>query len=181
MDYNLIFQIEGKSIAPCIIFFLGILSSDRISTNGEVTADLTQQAYLCVVYLSRYGGGRRAITATEDKRYARARPRSIYINTSGDLQRIHRESVKERVAGGWIGPRANREKDEGCGGGRRSETYGQQLYVTYYLEYAHTSRAGHVFFFFFFFSENRLGGDRVRGSCPSLHVITFLLSFFLSF
>lgn len=61
-------------------------------------------AYLCVVYLTRYGRGGRAITATEDKRYARARPRSIYINTSGDLSRIRRESVEERVAGGWIGP-----------------------------------------------------------------------------
>lgn len=37
------------------------------------------------VYLTRYEGGGLAITATGDKRYARTTPRSIYVNTSGDL------------------------------------------------------------------------------------------------
>ena len=49
------------------------------STGNGGYANLTQYAYLHGVYLTGYEGGGRAITATEDKRYARAPRRGPYM------------------------------------------------------------------------------------------------------
>lgn len=140
------------------------------------------------VYLTRYGGGGRAITATGDKRYARTTPRSIYVNTSGD-SRTRREAVSKRglpevgreprggrrggsgkdpagPVGPWDG--GGGARGERKGGGTRGWTKERNVrsvalaYVTYYLEYAHTSRAGRVF------RESVRRSVRLRGSCLSL-------------
>lgn len=66
-------------------------------------ANLTQYAYLHDVYLTGHERRRRwtrAITAAEDKRYARATPRSIYVNTCGEYTyRQVREGCVARLRG----------------------------------------------------------------------------------
>lgn len=79
--------IEGKHRIPPSYFFPGIGTVVRpgCQRTVEVTPISPSMPIYADVYLTRYEGGGRAITATGDKRYARTTPRSIYVNTSGDL------------------------------------------------------------------------------------------------
>lgn len=53
--------------------------------DGEVTPISPSMPIYAVFTWPGTEEGGRAITATGDKRYVRATPRSIYVNTSGDL------------------------------------------------------------------------------------------------